>query len=109
MNVDTIRCTAPLRQWQGETSTGKVASWYLVDLDEAANEALAAHAAMRKLETGKRNGFGSVKVIARIGETEWRTSAFPSRGEWIVFIKKSVRVAEDIALGDDVQLELELL
>ena len=34
---------------------------------------------MQRLEFGRRRGFGSVKVMARIGETQWKTSVFPQK------------------------------
>src|SRR3546814_3833162 len=42
-----------------------------------AAEAIAMHERLRRLEYGARRGFGSVKVLARIGETEWKSSVFP--------------------------------
>ena len=72
-------------------------------------ETLAAHALMRRLETGRARGFGSVRVKARIGGSCWQTSAFPSGdGGWIVLIKAAIRRAEDIHKGDQVDLFLQL-
>ena len=46
----------------------------------------------------RRNGFGSVKVSARIGETQWQTSIFPDSksGGFFLPIKAAVRKAEDL-------------
>ncbi|MGL5828787.1 MAG: DUF1905 domain-containing protein [Angustibacter sp.] len=46
-------------------------------------------------------GFGSVPVQVRIGGTSWRTSLFPDRrrATYLLPIKKSVRVAENLAIG----------
>ncbi len=69
------------------------------------------HERLHRLEFGARRGFGSVKVIARIGGTEWKSSVFPQRGkaEWILLVSKKVMRAEDLSEGDSVALELELL
>lgn len=73
-------------------------------------DAVAAHELMRRLEFGKRRGFGSVKVEVRIGESRWRTSLFPQkRGGWFLPIKKPVRIAEGLAFGQTIEGELELL
>ena len=74
-------------------------------------EALAGHALMHRLEFGRARGFGSLKIMARIGATEWKTSVFPqnSQSEWILLVSKKVMRAEDLAEGDAVTLELELL
>ena len=59
---------------------------------------------------GKRRGFGSVRVTARIGESAWQTSLFPRKtGGWFLPIKKPVRLAEGLDFGDEVEGELELL
>lgn len=74
-------------------------------------EQIAMHARLLRLEYGTRRGFGSVKVVARIGETVWKTSVFPQEKstEWVLLVSKKVTRAEDLAEGDPVELELELL
>jgi hypothetical protein len=56
-------------------------------------------------------GFGSVRVEVAIGSTTWRTSVFPSAelGCYVLPIKKPVRKAEKIDLGDVVDLALTVL
>ena len=55
-------------------------------------------------------GFRSVKVEARIGETRWKTSIFPSKvyGAFILPIKKSVRDAEDFGVASMVTIDLRI-
>ena len=103
---NTITLTAPLTRWQGERGT-----WHLVVITGEPAEALAMHARLRRLEYGRQRGFGSVKVTARIGDTEWSTSVFPQgqSTEWILLIGRKVMKAEGLAEGDPVALELELL
>ncbi len=53
-------------------------------------------------------GWGMIPVVARIGETEWRTSLFPKDGCYIVPIKASVREAEALKEGDKVTVRLDI-
>lgn len=78
-------------------------------IDGEAGEALCAIALMRKLE-GSRRGFGSLKVKARMGETTFTTSVFPSKAEggWLLPVKASVRKAQDLAEGDEVEVAMEV-
>ena len=102
---ESVAATLPLQRWQGERGT-----YHLVTFSGDAAEALAARAILDRLEFGHRRGFGSLKVAARIGETEWRTSVFPqnSQSEWVLLISKKVMAAEGLALGDRVAVTLEL-
>ncbi len=61
--------------------------------------------------SGRRRGFGSVRVSVTIGATSWTTSVFPDkkRGAYVLPIKKDARRAEDFAAGDRVNVTLELL
>jgi hypothetical protein len=102
---DRVRFTAPLRIWRGEGHGG----YGYVVIGDASAEAIRAHELMRRLEFGKRRGFGSVKVTARIGESEWRSSVFPQKtGGWVLLVKKAIQRAEDLAEGEPVTCELEL-
>lgn len=102
---ETVRFTAPLQVWRGEGHGG---FGYVVIGGDAA-EAVRAHELMRRLEFGKRRGFGSVKVTVRVGGSEWRTSAFPQKsGGWFLPVKKAIQRAEDLAEGEPVEGELAL-
>jgi hypothetical protein len=103
--TDTVNHTATLTRWQGERGT-----YHLVTIGGDTAEAIAMHERLHRLEFGARRGFGSVKVMARIGDTRWKTSVFPSKtGEWWLLVGKKVLRAEDLAEGDNVKLELELI
>jgi len=56
-------------------------------------------------------GFGSVRVRARVGGSEWRTSIFPdsSSGSYVLPLKKAVRTAERLVDGGPVSVRLEVL
>lgn len=97
--------TTTLWRWSGGVNGG---DWFFVTLDGAVGEALSATALMHRLETGRRSGWGSVKVGVQVGDTEWRTSAFPSKEHgWMVPIKAAVRQAEGLAEGEPFDLTLK--
>jgi Domain of unknown function (DUF1905) len=62
------------------------------------------------LESGRRRGWGAMKVAATIGDTSWETSMFPDKtsGGWFLPVKASVRKAEGLAAGDEVKLNLTI-
>ena len=103
---ETLSCTLPLKRWQGDRGT-----YHLITITGETAEAIAMHERLHRLEFGARRGFGSVKVMARVGGTQWKTSVFPQRKrtEWVLLVSKKVMRAEDLDEGDSVPLELELL
>lgn len=101
--TETVRHVGPLWRWTG----GSGGSWHFVTIDGAAGEVLSGTALMRRMEK-TIGGFGSLKVRARIGDTAFATSVFPSKSEgWILPVKASVRKAEGIGEGDPVEVLLE--
>ena len=104
--MEKVSATLPLTRWQGDRGT-----YHLVIIAGEEAEQIAMHSRLHRLEYGRQRGFGSVKVIARIGNTEWKSSVFPQakQSEWILLVSKKVMRAEDLAAGDKVNLELELL
>jgi hypothetical protein len=63
-----------------------------------------------ELTARPRRGFGSVRVAVTVGATSWRTSIFPSRvtGTYVLPVKRSVRVAEGIDVGDEIRAVVTL-
>ena len=97
--------TGPLWRWTSSTGTG---TWHFLTIDGEAGEALSATALMRRLEKSI-GGFGSLKVSARIGDSTFKTSLFPSRSEgWLLPVKAAVRKAEGISEGDVIEVVLEV-
>jgi hypothetical protein len=98
--------TGPLWLWRGKSSDGSPtkAAWHFVTIDGAVAEAL------RNAAPGRSAAWGSVYVVARIGNTEWKTSVFPSKEVkgFLLPIKASVRKAERIADGDLVTVQLTI-
>jgi hypothetical protein len=104
---EIVRFSAPLQSILIEE--GYAPMGFLRIPAEAA-EAIVAHEFERRLEVGKRRGFGSVKVSVTLGESRWQTSLFPNKdGSWFLPIKKAVRLAEGLQDGEPVEVELELI
>lgn len=104
--TEQIAFTAPLWRWTGANG----GAWHFVTIIGEPAEALTATALMRRLE-GLGRGFGSLRVLARIGESEWQTSVFPQKAEggpteWLLPVKAAVRKAEGLAAGTPTALEL---
>ena len=87
------------------------ASWHFLTLDGEVAEAIHGLALMRKLEGGRKPGWGSMKVRATIGDTSWDTSIFPAKeaGGWLLPVKAAVRKAEVLVAGDHVTVQLDVL
>jgi len=95
---------AKLWEWRagGEVRSG---SWYFVTLPKSISDDI------RSFTRHKKSGFGSVRVKAKIGQTEWSTSLFPSKEKqaYILPIKKAVRTAENLAKGKSAQVYISVL
>jgi hypothetical protein len=106
LDADRVSFAAPLLVWRTE-QYGDIG---YVAIEGEAAEAIGAHELMRRLELGRRRGFGSVKVEAAIGGSRWHTSVFPQKsGGWFLPVKKAICRAEGLAAGDEVAVRLELL
>lgn len=107
MSSESYTVRTPLWIW---TSDKAPASWHFLTIDGEAAEAIHALALMRRLESGRRRGWGAMKVIATIGETTWQTSIFPAselKG-WMLPVKAAVRKAEGLIAGDEVVVTVKL-
>ena len=103
--TERLTHTGPLWRWTSSTGTG---TWHFLTIDGAAGEALSATALMRRMEKSI-GGFGSLKVEARIGDSVFKTSLFPSKElGWMLPVKASVRKAEGVNEGDVVAVVLEV-
>lgn len=94
--------TAPCWLWQAEK-----AAWHFVNLPADKSEEIKF---FNENLTAKKRGWGAVKVIAKIGQTEWETSIFPQKnGSYILPIKAAVRKAEKILDGNTVTVALTIV
>jgi hypothetical protein len=90
------------------TFTGEVVYWrgpspyHFVAMPEAEAESIRAIAPVVTY------GWGVIPVRARIGGTAFSTSLFPKDGSYLVPIKDAVRRAEELVVGDPVQVELAI-
>ncbi|WP_433040473.1 DUF1905 domain-containing protein [Dactylosporangium sp. CS-033363] len=88
--------------WQWDARPGE--SWIFVSLPEEPSEEI------RELTAGTRRGFGAVKVRAQIGATIWKTSIFPgSDGPYVLPVKRAVRTAQRLEIGDRANVSVELI
>jgi hypothetical protein len=103
--TETFTLKTPLWLW---TTDKAPAIRHFLTIDGEVAEAIHATAAMRKLEGGTRRGWGSMKVIATVGDTQWQTSIFPTKdvGGWMLPVKASVRKAEGLVEGDEVEVTI---
>ena len=105
--MTSLRFSGPLQSIVIEEGMSPIG---FVRIPAEAAERIVAHQLERRLEMGKRRGFGSVKVIVTLGDSRWQTSLFPNKdGSWFLPVKKPVRLAEDLQYGDEIELALELL
>ena len=98
---ETIRFSAPVETVFIEE--GFDPAFFVTLPDDAAGSV-----SQYRLITGKRGGFGSLRVTARIGGSKWSTTLNSRAGNWSLPIKKPVRLAEKLAEGETVHVELEL-
>lgn len=89
--------------WRWDARRGD--SWVFVSVPPEASEEI------RERHHAPRRGFGSVRVRATIGGSTWTTSIFPdsARGCYVLPVKRAVRTAEDLDVGDVATVSLELI
>ena len=96
--MSSYRFSAPLWQYPGE------GSWYFVAVPEDISDDIT------DLTAGRRKGFGSVRVSVTVGGSTWQTSLFPSKsGNYLLPVKKPVRLAEALLEGTPVDARLDLV
>ena len=95
----TLEFTAPLWRWDARREF-----WTFVSLPAEVTDEV------RDLAADLPRGFGAVRVLARVGTAQWRTSVFPqeSTGPSVLPIKRSVRTANALDLGAPVPVWLQL-
>ena len=80
-------------------------TWIFVTLPDEASEEI------RDLTAGPRRGFGSLRARATVGGSTWTTSIFPDsmRDSYVLPIKRAVRTAEDLDVGDIATVTVQLI
>jgi hypothetical protein len=92
----TVEFEGEIWFWRGP------APWYFVTVPEPESRDLKA------ISGAVTYGWGMIPVLARIGNTTWKTSLFPKNDSYIVPLKDTVRRAENIDEGDRVKIWLEI-
>jgi hypothetical protein len=93
----TFKLKAALWLWQGK------GAWHFITIPKDLTDKI------KSFDSGPRRGFGSVKVEVTIGETSWKTSIFPTKeGTFCLPIKAAVRKKENLSLGDEAQLTIQI-
>jgi hypothetical protein len=91
-----IKFTGEIWYWRGP------APFFFITIPQDQSEEIKA---VSKMAT---YGWGVIPVKVIIGKTEFKTSLFPKDGKYLVPVKASVRKAEMLELGDEVNLRLEV-
>lgn len=100
---DVHEFIATLLQW----TSASHGTWHFIGVPPATADLLDGVALMRRLETGRRAGFGSVKLTLRIGTVQWSTSAFPLKDHgWSIPVSAKVRKALGLVAGDAVEASI---
>ena len=94
-------CTFDAELWEWDAAP-EGSSWVFVTVPPEETEEI-------RLRSGPPTGFGSVRVEATIGATTWRTSVFPDRRGYALPLKKAVRRAESLEVGEPARVTVELL
>ena len=91
------RFEAAAWEWQGD------APWVFVTLPHDLADEIEATAP-------SGTGFGSIPVEVRVGSSTWETSLFPDKAaaSYVLPLKKAIRRAEAIEIGDTVTVGLRL-
>lgn len=86
--------------------------WYFVQVPVENTEEIRFFSSNMQV---KKRGFGAVKVTAKIAETIWQTSIFPSfkserfeTMQYLLFLKADVRKRAKIAEGEAVTVQLKI-
>lgn len=97
-----VEFEAELWLWSAREDRGE--SWVFVTVPEEISDDIRDLA-------GPPRGFGSVRVEVTVGATTWRTSVFPSAetGTFVLPLKKQVRKAEDLDVGDTASVSLRVV
>jgi hypothetical protein len=91
--------SAALWKWTGKSA------WFFIDVPkEFADE-------IRFFAPDSKRGFGSVRVAAKIGDTVWKTSIFPSKskGSYILPIKAEIRKKNALKDGSIAEIQIDII
>lgn len=80
------------------------AGWHFVTLPVDLSQRI------RAIASGLVNSFGSLRVLAHIGATSWKTSVFFDRkaNAFLLPVKAEVRRKTGVSAGDELELAVEI-
>ena len=83
---------------------GESAAWHFVNIDKQVS------AELKERLGSKARGFGSLRVVVKLGKTEWKTSIFPDKRSltYLLPLKAEVRRKERVDEGDVIQFSITL-
>lgn len=97
MKASIFNISSRVWEWKGK------GSWHFVTIEKVDADEI------KKDWPWPRKGFGSIPVQVTLGKSVWKTSIFPEKGgSYLLPIKKSVRIAEEISKGDTIEFKLEV-
>jgi hypothetical protein len=100
--ADIVKVVFDAELWRWDAR--RADAWIFVSLPADDSEEI------HDLAGGQRRGFGSVRVRATIGTSTWTTSIFPSsQSGYVLAVKRPVRVAEALDVGDVATVTVELI
>ena len=87
--------------WETQT----MGAWVFVSLPQDLSDEIRAEPRPPK------PGFGSIRVSVTVDSVTWATSIFPEKndGPYVLPVKKAVRQASGVDVGDEITVTLELL
>jgi hypothetical protein len=92
------KITSRVWEWQGK------GAWHFVTISQKDSSEI------KNDWHWPRKGFGSIPVNVVVGQTSWQTSIFPEKGgTYLLPLKKSVREAEKIKIGDTIKLQITVI
>lgn len=101
--MDAWSCEFDAELWLWESASGDAAAWVFLTVPEDETDEI-------RVRSGPPTGFGSVRVEVTVGSSTWRTSVFPDKTRGFVLpVKKAVRRAEGIDVGDAARVRLVLV
>lgn len=99
MQKKLYRLRSKLWQYPG------MAGWHFVTINKVCSVSI------KKQFGTKKRGWGSLPVLVKVGKTNWNTSIFPdsTSGTYLLPVKATVRKAEGLFAGEDVDFSLKIL
>ncbi|MBV6457838.1 MAG: hypothetical protein HONBIEJF_00958 [Fimbriimonadaceae bacterium] len=92
----TIEFSGEIWYWRGP------APFYFVTVPERES------ASIKEIVSLVTYGWGMVPVIARVGNTEFKTALWPKDGRYVLPLKDAVRKAEGLEEGDTITAKMEI-